>query len=90
MQWALLLLSSRPEFQDQLLSDIKDLPPEKIVQNSLLKGVWREALRLHPVAPFLTRYLQEDDTIGGYFVSKEVIYRIINFFVSSLDEAYYT
>ncbi|KMQ90601.1 cytochrome p450 315a1 [Lasius niger] len=71
MQWALLLLSGRPELQDQLFYDIKDLPPEEILQHPLLKGVWREALRLHPIAPFLSRYLLADATIGDYFVSKE-------------------
>ncbi|XP_011267156.1 cytochrome P450 315a1, mitochondrial [Camponotus floridanus] len=71
MQWVLLLLSSRPKLQDQLFSDIKDLPPKEILRHPLLKGVWREALRLHPTAPFLSRYLLEDTTIGGYFVSKK-------------------
>lgn len=81
MQWALLLLSGRPELQDQLFYDIKDLSTEQILRHPLLKGVWREALRLHPIAPFLTRYLLADSTIGDYFVSKEVICGIINFFV---------
>ncbi|XP_029680801.1 cytochrome P450 315a1, mitochondrial [Formica exsecta] len=70
MQWALLLLSSRPELQDQLFHDIKDLPPEEILRHPLLKGVWKEALRLHPVAPFLSRYMLADNTIGDYFVAK--------------------
>ncbi|XP_050457807.1 cytochrome P450 315a1, mitochondrial [Cataglyphis hispanica] len=70
MQWALLLLSDRPELQDQLFHDIKDLPPEEILRHPLLKGVWKEALRLHPVAPFLSRYMLADNTIGDYFVAK--------------------
>ncbi|EZA49326.1 hypothetical protein X777_12356 [Ooceraea biroi] len=70
LQWALLLLSSRPELQDQLFHDMKKLSLEELLQYQLLRGVWRETLRLHPVAPFLTRYLPADSTIGDYFVPK--------------------
>lgn len=73
MQWALLLLSGHPKLQDQLFDDIKNLSTEKILQHHLLKGVVRETLRLHPVAPFITRYSMEDSLIGDYFVSKGVI-----------------
>jgi len=72
LQWTLLLLSSRPELQDQLFHDIKDLPLEELLQHRLLRGTWKESLRLYPVAPFLTRYLPVDATIGGYFVPKGV------------------
>lgn len=72
MQWALLLLSGHPELQDQLFHDIKDLPLEELLQHQLLRSMWKETLRLHPVAPFLTRYLPVDAIIGGYFVPKGV------------------
>lgn len=72
MQWSLLLLSSRPELQDQLFHDIKDLSPKELLQHQLLRSTWKEALRLHPIAPFLTKYLAVDATIGGYFVPKDV------------------
>lgn len=70
MQWTLLLLSSRPEFQDHLFHKVKHLSLEEILREHLVRSVWREALRLHPVAPFLTRYLPADATIGDYSVSK--------------------
>ncbi|XP_011153998.1 cytochrome P450 315a1, mitochondrial isoform X2 [Harpegnathos saltator] len=71
MQWALLLLSGRPELQDQLFDGIKDLSPEETMQHPLLKNILRETLRMYPVAPFLTRYLAADNLIGDYFVTKE-------------------
>jgi cytochrome P450 len=73
MQWALLLLTSRPELQDQLFYDIKNLSLEEILRHHLLRGIWKEALRLYPVAPFLTRYLPADSMIGDYFIPKGVI-----------------
>lgn len=75
MQWVLFLLSNHPELQDQLYSDIKNLVPEEILKHNLLKNVIRETLRLHPIAPFLSRYLAADDSLGDYLVSKEVIQR---------------
>lgn len=72
MQWALLLLSGYPTLQDQLFNSIKDLSSEEITQDSLLKNVLKETLRLYPVAPFITRYLTADSWIGDYFVTKEV------------------
>jgi len=75
MQWALLLLSGRFHLQDQLFHDLKDLPLKEVLRHHLLRGVWREALRLHPVAPFISRYLPTDATIGDYSVSKGVSHR---------------
>lgn len=72
MQWTLLSLSGCPELQDQLFHNIKDLSLEKILQHPMLRGTWKETLRMYPVAPFLTRYLPKDVTIGDYFVSKGV------------------
>ncbi|XP_072747648.1 cytochrome P450 315a1, mitochondrial [Anoplolepis gracilipes] len=85
MQWSLLLLSSRPELQDQLFDDIKDLSPEEILRHHLLKGVWKEALRLYPVAPFISRYLSMDTTIGGYSMSKGELISL-SMYSSSRDE----
>ncbi|XP_011873848.1 PREDICTED: cytochrome P450 315a1, mitochondrial [Vollenhovia emeryi] len=85
LRWTLLMLCNHPELQDQLFHDIKDLPLEEILQSQLLRNIGKETLRLYPVAPFLTRYLQTDATIGGYFVPKgELI--IISLYSSSRDE----
>ncbi|KAL0099282.1 hypothetical protein PUN28_020094 [Cardiocondyla obscurior] len=70
MQWILLLLSSRPELQDQLYRDIKDLSLDELLQHQLLRSAWKETLRLYPVAPFLSRYLPVDAIIDNYFVPK--------------------
>ncbi|XP_071558430.1 cytochrome P450 315a1, mitochondrial [Temnothorax nylanderi] len=89
LQWALLLLSGRPELQDRLFHDIKDLSPEELAKHMLLRSTWKETLRLHPVAPFLTRYLPVDATIGGYFVPKgELI--LISLYSSGRDEKYFS
>ncbi|XP_012526686.1 cytochrome P450 315a1, mitochondrial [Monomorium pharaonis] len=88
MQWVLLLLSSHPELQNQLFHNIKDLSVKETLQHQLLRSIWREALRLHPVAPFLTRYLPTDAIIGDYLVPKgELI--IISLYSSSRDEKYF-
>ncbi|KAG8231843.1 hypothetical protein J437_LFUL008614 [Ladona fulva] len=72
------LLAKHPEVQEKVLCEIKEAGLDKNATNSsgdamiknlpLLKGVIREALRLYPVAPFLTRILPEDCPIGGYNV----------------------
>ncbi|XP_012223827.2 cytochrome P450 315a1, mitochondrial isoform X1 [Linepithema humile] len=85
MQWALLLLSSRFQLQEQLFHDLRDLSPEEVLRHRLLRGVWREALRLHPVAPFLTRYLPTDATIGDYSVSKGDLI-LLSIYSSGRDE----
>ncbi|XP_018310004.1 cytochrome P450 315a1, mitochondrial [Mycetomoellerius zeteki] len=85
MQWALLLLSSHPELQDRLFNEIKDLPLEDLLQHQLLRYTWKETLRLHPVAPFLTRYLPVDSIIGGYFVPKGDLI-ILSLYSSGRDE----
>lgn len=72
MQWMLLLLSGRPELQDQLFHDIKNLSAKEILEHKLLRNVRKETLRLYPVAPFLVRYLPTDAIIGGYLVPKGV------------------
>lgn len=42
-----------------------------------IKGSVKEALRLYPVAPFLTRFLPFETEIGGYDIPAQVI-EIIN------------
>lgn len=68
----LFLLGSDPELQEKLFESIKNLSSKEILRDSLIKGVIKETLRLYPIAPFITRYLPEDNVIGGYFVPKGV------------------
>lgn len=67
------LLAKNPDLQDELYAELLEVHrPEDIVQLPLVRGMMREALRLNPVAPFLTRYLPEDSMIGGYRVPSGV------------------
>nr|ARN17927.1 cytochrome P450-4 [Cephus cinctus] len=70
MQWALFLLASHPDVQERLYESIKSLDQDEIPKDPFLKGVIKESLRLYPTAPFLTRFLPEDNIIGGYRVAK--------------------
>jgi cytochrome P450 len=79
-QWALYLLARHPEVQNKIFNEIE------LVQSSkqrigdewqhipTIKGSVKEALRLYPVATFLTRIMQEQCTIGGYSIPPDVIF----------------
>lgn len=78
------LLARNPDLQDELNAELLEVHrPEDIVQLPLVRGTMREALRLYPVAPFLSRYLPEDSMIGGYRVpsgvSISILYTIVFF-----------
>ncbi|XP_054007954.1 cytochrome P450 315a1, mitochondrial isoform X2 [Hylaeus anthracinus] len=70
LQWILLLMCNHPERQEELFHCLKELSQKELLRNSLLKSVIKESLRLYPTAPFISRYLPEDNVIGNYFVSK--------------------
>jgi cytochrome P450 len=68
-QWILYLLARNPNLQEELHAELQETHmPDDVVELPLLRGVVREALRLYPVAPFVTRYLPQDNLIGGYHV----------------------
>lgn len=69
----MLLLSDQPDLQQKLFEDLRDLSPLEITRHQLLNGVIKESLRLHPVAPFITRYVPEDSYIRNYLITKGVI-----------------
>jgi hypothetical protein len=63
------LLARNPNLQDELYAELLEVHgPEDIVQLPLVRGMMREALRLYPVAPFLSRYMPENSLIGSYHV----------------------
>jgi cytochrome P450 len=63
------LLARNPNLQEELHAELQKVHrSDEIVQLPLLRGVVKEALRLYPTAPFLTRYLPQDNLIGGYHV----------------------
>lgn len=67
MQWILYLLAKHTEIQNRLVETENEEH-----YNNLLKGISKEALRLYPVAPFLTRILPQDISVGGYRVPNGV------------------
>ncbi|CAG2166477.1 unnamed protein product, partial [Oppiella nova] len=71
-QWALYLLSRNPKCQQKMLDEVNGVTGGQLLEEthlpqlSYVKGVIKEALRLYPVAPFLSRYLSQDMELSGY------------------------
>ncbi|OAD58301.1 hypothetical protein WN48_00180 [Eufriesea mexicana] len=86
LQWILLLLCNHPEKQEELFENLKDLPQRDLLQIPLLKGIIKESLRLYPIAPFISRYLPEDNVIGNYFVPKGELL-VLSLYSSGRDTA---
>ena len=76
------LLSKHPNIQQQIADEIAESRLtggieqnfEPVGNSTTLKGAIKEALRLYPVAPFLTRILPQNSVIGGFVVPAEVIF----------------
>ncbi|XP_055348630.1 1,25-dihydroxyvitamin D(3) 24-hydroxylase, mitochondrial-like [Paramacrobiotus metropolitanus] len=74
MAWALYLISQNPAVQEKIYHEVsqivpvtgQSITPEMLKQMKYVQAVMKETLRLYPVAPFHTRYLDEDITIKGY------------------------
>ncbi|XP_019645756.1 PREDICTED: cytochrome P450 27C1-like [Branchiostoma belcheri] len=71
--WTLYELSRRPELQDRLHQEVTQVIGQDKVMTwddlkdlHLLKAVIKESLRMYPVAPAISRVLQEDTVIMGY------------------------
>lgn len=79
------MLGDHQELQEKLFESIKYLTPKEILRDTLIKSVIKETLRLYPIAPFITRYLPEDNVIGGYFVPKGVNDSLFIYFVFFLS-----
>ncbi|XP_022243138.1 cytochrome P450 315a1, mitochondrial-like [Limulus polyphemus] len=74
-QWTLYMLAKYPECQKKVVDEVNRVisPGQNIQEVHLqhlpyLKAVIKEALRLYPVAPFLTRILPQDIVLNGYRV----------------------
>ncbi|XP_003743235.1 cytochrome P450 315a1, mitochondrial [Galendromus occidentalis] len=74
-QWAFYLLSRHPESQQKILNEVNEAvgANQHITEDCLpnmpyVKAVIKEALRLYPVAPFLTRILDQEISLNGYRV----------------------
>ncbi|XP_076334685.1 cytochrome P450 315a1, mitochondrial-like [Tachypleus tridentatus] len=74
-QWTLYMLAKHPECQEKVVDEVnRVISPGQNIQDfhlqhlPYLKAVIKEALRLYPVAPFLTRILPQDIVLNGYRV----------------------
>ncbi|XP_076335674.1 cytochrome P450 315a1, mitochondrial-like [Tachypleus tridentatus] len=74
-QWTLYMLAKYPECQEKVAEEVnRIIPSREVIQEGhlqqlpYLKAVIKEALRLYPVAPFLTRILSQDIILNGYKV----------------------
>lgn len=78
----LYLLCRNQKYQELVYDELKTQSQcSKDYENSYLKAILRETLRLYPVAPFVTRYMPQDTEIGGYNIEAGVstIYTINNY-----------
>lgn len=77
LTWTLYLLARSPEWQDRLRNEVqhaigsKRLGPGTIERLPLTLRVLKEAMRLYPPAPVITRLSTEDLDLGGRLVSKQ-------------------
>ncbi|KAK7081225.1 hypothetical protein SK128_013556 [Halocaridina rubra] len=75
--WSLYLLGRHPQAVEKARQEIQSategsgtISGEHLFSMPYLKGVIKEALRLYPVAPFLTRALDKDTLLGGHMVPR--------------------
>uniref|UniRef100_A0A1B6CUW2 Cytochrome P450 n=2 Tax=Clastoptera arizonana TaxID=38151 RepID=A0A1B6CUW2_9HEMI len=89
MGWSLYLLSQDKLLQTKIAKVIQSAENEvEILNDPLLRSVHREALRLYPAAPFITRALPADTNIGGYLVSQGQMI-IISMYTAGRNEEYF-
>uniref|UniRef100_T1J337 Cytochrome P450 n=1 Tax=Strigamia maritima TaxID=126957 RepID=T1J337_STRMM len=94
-QWALHLLAKNPKCQQQLRQEIDDVIPkgeditfDKLCRLPYARAIVKEALRLYPVAPFLTRILTDDVVLGGYKVPKGKLV-LMSMYTTGRDAQYF-
>ncbi|XP_022968014.1 cytochrome P450 714C2-like [Cucurbita maxima] len=74
--WTLLLLATRPEWQDILREEIKEVIGDKEIDFNMLSGlkkmgcVFSEVLRLYPSAPNIQRQAKGDIEVGSMTIPK--------------------
>lgn len=81
MQWILYALANHPQAQDKIVQELAASGAsgttasgdvERWQHLPTLKGAVKEALRLYPVATFLTRILPNKCVIGNYEIPAQV------------------
>jgi cytochrome P450 len=70
LTWALYLLSRSPEWEEQVIAEVRNVAPAAIEATHLerlptILQVVKEALRLYPPAPEITRIASTDTELGG-------------------------
>lgn len=80
MQWVFYLLAQHPEAQERAAAEIAQGVGWQ-TGAGLMKGAVKEALRLYPVATFLTRIIPQESVIGGYSIPAEVNFMLIYFII---------
>ncbi|XP_064461292.1 cytochrome P450 315a1, mitochondrial-like [Ornithodoros turicata] len=95
-QWAFYLLSRNPKCQATLLDEVRRVvsPGQPVTEESLarlpyVKAVIKEALRLYPVAPFLTRILADDISLDGYNIPAGKLI-LMSLYTTGRDERHFT
>ncbi|KAI1293694.1 Mitochondrial cytochrome P450 -like protein [Halotydeus destructor] len=95
-QWALYLLSRHPESQEKIYNEVTEalgddtcLQEHHLAKLPYVKGVIKEALRLYPVAPFLTRRLDEDIILDGYRIPAGKMI-VMSLYTTGRSEEYYS
>ncbi|XP_022901750.1 cytochrome P450 315a1, mitochondrial [Onthophagus taurus] len=83
MEFILYLIGKHQNVQNNLFKSLKSGPNPPI-----LKGIFKEGLRLYPVAPFLTRFLAQDTILNGYKVPKNTLV-IASIYTTGRDSNYY-
>lgn len=66
LTWALALLAQHPEIQEKLFLSLSQAPGD----NSYLRQVLLESMRLYPAFPVLSRKVAETVTLGPYTIPK--------------------
>ncbi|RIB20329.1 cytochrome P450 [Gigaspora rosea] len=78
LSWTLYYLAKNPDVQDQLRKEILNvfispnhIPSfEELDQLKFLECVFKEALRITPPSPLITRYNLKDEIMNGYVIPK--------------------
>ncbi|XP_058127981.1 cytochrome P450 315a1, mitochondrial [Anopheles ziemanni] len=84
--WALHLLASNRDVQQQVRRDVQD---SNSLECTAIKGVVRETLRLFPVAPFIGRFIENDAVFGEYNVPKDTLV-LLSLYSSGRDGRFFS
>ncbi|XP_065570525.1 cytochrome P450 315a1, mitochondrial-like isoform X2 [Artemia franciscana] len=92
MQWVFYLISQKLEIQEKIAQEVKQVRGcihSFTSQIPTLKGAVKEALRLYPVAPFITRVLPHEAIIGNFHIPAETLV-FMSTYTSGRDERFFS